>query len=103
MLVSELTSYQILERKVIENLAGEDGTAANAAQNVTKGKADVVEAEFEYSKSSDGNKLLLKTDELMRQILISICSYAEVLGYCLPMCTIKTTIVKPPFKTYKSS
>ncbi len=99
MLVAELVTYQLIIRKVIENMGGEDGELAEAGKHIKKGKADVVEAEFEYSKASDGNELLLKTEALLPELKLNICQYSCTLGYNLPMCG-KTKSEPIPFLAF---
>lgn len=99
ILVAELTTYNMLVRKVLENMGGVNGEAASSGKHLKSGKADVVEAEFEYAKATDGNELLVKTDSLISELKVSICNYAYSLGYPLPMCGQKKN-VPPPFVAY---
>lgn len=86
MLIAELVSYKLMEKKVVENVGGKDGGAAEGAKKIKKGKADVVEAEFEYGKASDGTFLGMSASELLSNIASQACEYAQTLGYTLPMC-----------------
>lgn len=102
LLVAAMVAYDMIVNKVYENLGGNStGTVqpGSGAQRIKKGKADVVEAEFDYSKASDGNALLMNTEKLLADLKAKICAYAVTLKINLPMCDCGDTEVCPPFLT----
>jgi len=86
MLVADLVAYNLLSQKILANVGGVAGGTVTAGRRVKKGKADVVEAEFDYGKSSDGTFLGGTGSELLEQIKSSLCAKAYQLSYSLPMC-----------------
>ena len=98
LLVVRLVCYDLLGRKVVENVGGVNGNAPNANKRLKKGKADVVEAEFDYAKASDGTTLSMDTEKIMSDLKSEICQYASVLSYRLPMCSNGTCPL--PFRVY---
>ena len=97
ILVAELTAYNILMRKVLINIAGENGSITSAAKHLKMGKADVVEAQFEYAKAGDGNELIMEAAKLVTEIKSGFCKYAVALGYYLPDCPYKMPVTLPGF------
>ncbi|RUP41613.1 MAG: hypothetical protein EKK63_04990 [Acinetobacter sp.] len=85
-LVVRLVCYDLINRKVLENVGGTNGNAPTANKRLKKGKADVVEAEFDYAKASDGTTLSIDTVTLLSNLKSEICQYASILNYRLPMC-----------------
>lgn len=61
-------------------------SAGAGAKRIKKAKADVVEAEFDYAKASDGGTLTTKSDTIMGTLKNKICEYAATLQVRLPMC-----------------
>jgi len=86
MLVSELVIIETLNRKVLETVGGVNGASGSAGKRIKKGKADVVEAEFDYGKASDGTFLGKTAEQLAGDHAKKACEYAMTLGYSLPMC-----------------
>lgn len=86
MLVAELVCCELLLRKIVEVVGGVGGSTPTAGKRIKKGKADVVEAEFDYGKSSDGTFLGLTADEIYMKHARKACEYATTLCYNLPMC-----------------
>jgi len=105
MLVAELVCYELLERKTIENVGGVNGSAPSGAKRIKKGKADVVEAEFDYAKASDGGFLGATATELMKESASRACDYAATLGYTLPLCQklgLCPALDVPPFLAFEN-
>lgn len=103
MLIAELVCVELLTRKTLENVAGVNGQAASAGKRIKKGKADVVEAEFDYGKASDGTFLGKTSAELIEEHSKKACEYAAILGYNLPMCAelgLCKIYDAPPFISY---
>lgn len=90
LLVTSLTAFSLVKRKYIQGVGGVNGGAATGAKHIKSAKADVVEAEFEYAKSKDGNAMIIDTESLLQELKSEICQYASVLLYRLPMCNVKT-------------
>lgn len=86
MLVAELVCIELLSKKTLSNIAGENGGEATAGKRIKRGKADVVEAEFDYAKYSDGTFLGKTAEQLISDHAKKACEYAATLGYNLPMC-----------------
>lgn len=99
LLVVELVSLEIINRKILLNMEGSKGSAGTGARRLKKGKADVVEGEFHYFKAEDGSALLMQAEKLLPEIKMKACQYAGLLKYRLPMC-LKKTYTVPPFKAY---
>ena len=99
LLLKQLVACDLLGNKSLENVAGKSGSAATGNRRVKKGKADVVEGEFEYLKASDGGFLGNTSQEFKDMICGKACTYASQLGYRLPMCNKKKGIPMP-FKSY---
>lgn len=77
LLVVDLTSYRLLERKIKESVS--DG-----GKRLKKAKADVVETEFDYAKASDGNVFMKSASGVMDDLKESIAGYCAILKYILP-------------------
>jgi len=100
MLVAELTAHTILKRKIVTNLGGVGGSSSSGGKHIKKGKADVVEAEFEYAKAGDGNELLMESVDLIAEIKATYCKYGYSLGYYLPDCEKKIPFTMPSFVSF---
>ena len=77
LLVVDLTSYRILERKIKESV--QDG-----GKRIKKVKADVVETEFDYAKAGDGNGFIKQAASILDDLKESISGYCAILKYSLP-------------------
>ena len=88
MLVAELVCVELINKKVIEDVAGAGGAAGTAGKQLKRGKADVVEAEFQYGKSSDGTFMGKTAEQLEKDHAQKACEYAATLDYSLPMCAL---------------
>lgn len=102
LLLAEVTTYQLLTKEIVKNLGGDVANSTKVAagsKKIKSAKADVVEAEFEYAKSEDGQTLALKCSQLIPVLEQSICRYAQALHFYLPgYCkNIPTTKPKPAF------
>lgn len=100
IMIAYYVAYDMIRRKVIENLAGNPNTGVSVgagARRVLKGKADVVEGEFTYVKASDGSAILVDTKYLMDQFKEKICELAAELQITLAMCNCTAPDVIPPF------
>jgi len=103
ILLAEITSYQLLKKEMVEVVGGEgeDGeniTPGSGSKMIKKAKADVVEAEFEYSKSEDGRTLAVKAKELLFELKNSVCRYSISMGIHLPgYCPEEDVNPQPPF------
>lgn len=86
MLITELVCYYSISDKALVNVAGTNGASGTAGKRIKKGKADVVEAEFDYGKSSDGTFLGMTTEQLMMKFAQRACEIAALLKYNLPLC-----------------
>lgn len=103
MLVSELVVYNMIIEKVITTTGGSSDTSApgEGSKRITKGKADVVEAEFDYAKSSEGTTIALKTEQLIPELKANICRYSRTIGWAIPGFCDKPKTGKPmPFQSY---
>lgn len=105
ILVAYLVAYDLLYNKVLGNVGGSsaEGTdGSEAGQRIKKGKADVVEAEFDYAKAGDGNSLVMGSEGLLSKLLEKICSLSATLKIQLPMCDCddEKTAIFPAFKSY---
>lgn len=89
MLIADLTALAILQRKIIEFVAGD--SEGNVKTVLTKAKADVVEVNFEQS----GQKIdLVKIENNLKT---SACEKAKMLGFTLPMCMGEAREPTKPF------
>ena len=102
LLVTEMICCEIIKKQTLQNVEGSGGTPGTGAKRIKKGKADVVEAEFDYGKASDGNFLGGTAEELLLQHTRKACEYARMLKYTLPLCigVLETPIIPPPFVTF---
>lgn len=96
MLFAAMTAYQLVKSQVMLVLAGNGTTISGGAKILTKGKADVVEAEFSVAKSIDGSILGMTTTDWLDILLKEICAMGQMLGYNVPWCTLPMDII-PPF------
>ncbi|HOZ81947.1 MAG TPA: hypothetical protein PLJ18_11525 [Niabella sp.] len=101
-LVARYVCYLLIYNKIIEVVGGVGGSAPSGNKRIKKGKADVVEAEFDYAKASDGTTLTMEATNLMNGLLKEICSYASTLKCSLPLCSgiIKSKGYGPAFIAY---
>ena len=102
LLLAEITTYQVLTQEIVKTIGGDADASTKVgagSKKIKSAKADVVEAEFEYAKSEDGQTLALKCRELIPVLEQSICRYAQALGFYLPgYCkNIPKTNPQPPF------
>lgn len=98
MLVAYYTAYNLVQRKALVNLQGENGTATQINQIVKKVKADVVETEFQEANS--GNYLILDAEKISNGLKLLVCQTATTLNIRLPICSIlKKAVI--PFEVYK--
>lgn len=101
ILLAELTTYQTLIKEIVGVVGGdgsETSTPGSGTKMIKKGKADVVEAEFEYSKADDGRTLSVKANQLVGELKQSICRYATSMGIHLPgYCPDEDVDPQPPF------
>lgn len=97
-LVVRYVCYLLIYNKIIEVLGGVGGAAPSGNKRIKKGKADVVEAEFDYAKASDGSTLSMEATSLIANLLKEMCGYAKTLKCSLPMCSglFSTTKGFPP-------
>jgi len=87
ILLAELTTYQLLIKEIIKTVGGDAEVSSKPGAGnrlIKKGKADVVEAEFEYAKAEDGRTLAVKAAQLISELKNSICRYASALDLYLP-------------------
>lgn len=85
LLLAEVTAYNLIIHKAIETTGGTETSSTGAGSKIVKkGKADVVEAEFEVAKAEDGRTIALKTSALLPVLKENICRYAQTLGIFLP-------------------
>ena len=95
ILIGVYSAYLALFRKSITTLAGDSETSEQAsAKTLKKAKADVVEAEFQVSKASDGSNIQLDTNTLLALLKEEICDTAALLGIKLVICDTCNT--RPP-------
>ncbi|MAX80385.1 MAG: hypothetical protein CL843_09435 [Crocinitomicaceae bacterium] len=87
--ISELTSYELVNRKILENTGGINGETTTGAKGVKKAKADVVEVEYEFFKT--GVNLTEEASKIVSRLSKSICQTATVLNISLPMCSTQDT------------
>jgi len=104
MLVKELVVYNMIVEKVITTTGGSSSTSApgEGTKRIKKGKADVVEAEFEYGKASDGTSIAMETEKLIPELKANICSFSRTLGIILPGFCPDRKLDKPPFITFEN-
>lgn len=103
ILFAALVSYNMLKKRIMENMAGSGGSSTvTPGKIVKKAKADVVEAEFEIPKASDGIFLNMNATQVLAELVKEICSTAYMLHYCIPeICEEYPADVIPPFKVYR--
>lgn len=85
-LLADLTAYQILSTKVLENSGGSTGQEPSSNKAVKNAKADVVEVTFEYLKP--GMNLTEETTKILETLKMSLCQKAAQLNVYLPMCEL---------------
>lgn len=102
MLVKELVVYNMIVEKAITTTGGSTSTSVpgEGTKRIKKAKADVVEAEFEYGKASDGTSIALQTEKLIPELKKNICSYARTLGFGLPEFCPDKKYLKPAFLSF---
>lgn len=86
MLVAELVCCEFISKKILETVGGSAGADPTQSKRIKKAKADVVEAEFDYGKASDGTFMGMTGEQLFTLHAKKACEYAATLGYSLPMC-----------------
>lgn len=87
-LVVRYVCYLLIYYKIIEIVGGINGAVPSVTKRIKKAKADVVEAEFDYAKASDGSTLSMEATNLMRGLISEICNYASMIGCTLGICTL---------------
>ncbi len=87
ILVAYHTAFDMICQKIILNMEGNTQSSI-AASNKTlkKAKADVTEVEFQVGKASDGNKLLMESKDLKKNLQKKTCNVASSLEIILPLC-----------------
>lgn len=105
ILVALLVAYDMLNKKAIENSGGSSasGTGSGSGNRVVKkATADVVEAEFETTKASDGVTIQLDTKTILGELQKRICSLAYSMKIRLDICGCKK-LQPPPFIFYPNT
>lgn len=97
MLFAGMVAYQLINNKIVLTLAGNGVSGGGGAKILTKGKADVVEAEFTVSKAIDGAMLQMDTETFLDRLCLELSGMAQGMGYRVPFCNCMTTDVRPPF------
>jgi hypothetical protein len=100
ILVAEVVAYNILIRKVLANMTAAESGSSAVSKHLKKGKADVVEAEFEYAKASDGNELIMEATNLVPVIKQAMCNYSASMGWYLPDCGPRPGLTIVPFQSF---
>ena len=102
MLVKELVVYNMIMEKAITTTGGSSSTSApgEGSKRIKKAKADVVEAEFDYAKASDGTSIAMEAEKLIPELKKNICSYSRTLGFGLPEFCPDKKLLKPAFLTF---
>ena len=86
LLVAYYTAYRLVEKKALENIGGVNEEAPSGNVFVTKEKADVVEVEYDITKSSDGGLLNLNTSEILSGLKLQLCTLAREMNISLLIC-----------------
>jgi len=95
ILIGVYSAYLGLFRKAIITVAGDSETSEQASsKTLKKAKADVVEAEFQVIKASDGSTIQIDSEKLLALLKEEICDTAALLGISLVICN--TCSGKPP-------
>ena len=104
MLVKELVVYNMIVEKAITTTGGSSSTSApgSGSKRIKKGKADVVEAEFDYAKASDGTTIALETEKLIPELKNNIYTYSRTLGFSIPGFGPEKKLDKPAFITFEN-
>ena len=104
MMISDYVAWQLLVRKAVEVSGGTtSGGSGSGAKQLKKAKADVVETEFGYATANDGSAIMVKTDQLIADLKLSICEKARAinlkqnLSIDLPFCECEVYDTIPPF------
>lgn len=103
MLVVELIIYNMIVEKVITTTGGSTDTSApgEGSKRIKKGKADVVEAEFDYAKAEDGTTIAMKTEQLIPELKENICRYSRTIGWAIPgFCKDGKKGIPQPFMSF---
>lgn len=104
-LIVRLVCYDLIARQIVQVVGGVSGSSsvAEGTKRIKRAKADVVEAEFDYAKASDGSVLSATSTDILNTICKEICSYAAALSYFnLPMCLNQMIFDVPPFIGYEN-
>lgn len=88
ILFSMMVSYQMIQSKILQTMAGDGTLAGTAAKTLKRAKADVVEAEFIIVKAEDGALIQMKMSDYLPMLLNEICATARVLNYACPWCRL---------------
>lgn len=102
MLVVELVVYNLIINKIITTIGGSSSTSTTGegTKRLIKAVADVVEADFEYAKASDGNTFAIETEKLIPELIKNINAYSRTLGFGLPEFAPTIKLDKPPFMSF---
>jgi len=95
MLIAAMVCYQLLKNKIVLNMAGDgtSGSSGGGSKVLKRAKADVVEAEFQIIKASDGSSFLMASDAFMADLLLEICGMARKLSYSIPWCVCDDPVI----------
>lgn len=88
ILFSLMVCYQFIKIKALQTMAGDGVNPGTAAKTLKRAKADVTEAEFTVVKAADGALIQVPTVDLMKDLLVEICSTAQILKYNCPWCQL---------------
>lgn len=102
MLIVQLVCCNLISNQALANVGGVNGSSGTGAKRIKKGKADVVEAEFDYGKADDGSFLGLSAKDLLAKCKDKACEYAATLQYSLPMCTCGQVYDTPAFIVFEN-
>lgn len=102
-LVGTYSAYNLLKQQSLKTIGGTgdtgSGSTAPNTKQIKKAKADVVEAEFQQIKSSDGSNIAMNTKDLLEQLRIDVCCWAKELNVVLSICNsgVIEMDLTPPF------
>jgi len=102
MLIAQLVGCNLITNQALLNVGGAGGGSGTGAKRIKKGKADVVEAEFDYGKADDGSFLGLSAEKFLNNCKMKACEYAATLNYSLPMCNCGKVYDTPAFIAFEN-